>query len=39
MKMLSFGLLRHVVWQKITDVSEVLAAFIISPDDGSSKHL
>jgi hypothetical protein len=39
---LSSGLLRHVVWQMFTDVSEVLAAPNIramSYYDGSSKHL
>jgi hypothetical protein len=36
-----YGLLRHVVWQKFTDVSEVLAASIIwvMIDDGGSKHI
>jgi hypothetical protein len=29
MKMTVFGLLRRVFWQKSTDVSEVLAAYII----------
>jgi hypothetical protein len=29
MRMAVFGLLRRVVWQKFTDVSEVLAASII----------
>jgi hypothetical protein len=36
-------LLRRVVWQKITVVTEVLAAFNINdqgiPDDEGSKHL
>jgi hypothetical protein len=42
MKMSVFWLLRRVVWYKFTDISEVLAAFIIrtiSSDDGGSKHL
>jgi hypothetical protein len=44
LKMTSFGLLHHVVWQQFTSVSEVLAAFIAMamsdhPDDGGSKHL
>jgi hypothetical protein len=30
MKMVSSGLLRRVIWQKFTDVSEVLADSIIS---------
>jgi hypothetical protein len=35
------GMLRHVVWWKFTDVSEVLAASVIThcPDDVGSKHL
>jgi hypothetical protein len=30
MKMAVFGLLRHVVWEKFSDFSEVLAVSIIS---------
>jgi hypothetical protein len=29
MKVTSSGMLRHVVWYKLTDVSKVLTAFII----------
>jgi hypothetical protein len=45
MKMAVFGVLRLVVWQILTDISEMLTALIVirtiaySPDDGSNKHL
>jgi hypothetical protein len=36
LRWMSSGLLRRVVWQKFTDVLEVL---VVSSDDGGSKHL
>jgi hypothetical protein len=37
----SSGMLRRVIWYKFTDVSEVLAASVVThrPDDGGSKGL
>jgi hypothetical protein len=39
MKIAAFCVVTPVVWEKFTDVLEVLAASIISSDDGNNTHL